>query len=299
MQTYEIDQKTIDAIAAAVEDFGRCIDTSTEHGRVLCGTLIKAALPWDASPNWELRHKSPTDALLVDGLPAWQFVDQSHLEDIYQTVLLASLRRGLPWAWSEQQAVFQRIRNREQYIEVGHAPAGDPSMPHVGCSGSPVTAPETITLSVGASTDRVRVGWIDIGAMLEHMPADLLQAAVDTSFQLGIRPELHSLVRKDARDSRYQLTIGTAGVRASAEASTAAVAALEYLRATSSERMTWVDLAPGQMLVLPNRFGQHAIQSLVSGCAVHRTYWSRDLRVHRELASTGHPMLFDQARLND
>lgn len=176
MQTYEIDQKTIDAIAAASEEFGRCIDTSTEHGRVLCGTLIKASLPWDASPNWELRHKSPTDALLVDGLPAWQFVDQSHIEDVYQTVLLASLRRGLPWAWSEQQAVFQRILNREQYIEVGHAPAGDPSMPHLGCSGYPVTAPETITLSVGVSADRVRVGWIDIGAMLEHMPADLLQA---------------------------------------------------------------------------------------------------------------------------
>lgn len=297
MQAYVIDQKTIDSIGAAAEELGRCIDTSTDYGRVLCGTSIKAALPWDASPNWELRHKSPTDALLIDGMPMWRFADESKLDAIYQTVLLTSMRRGLPWAWRDQKTAFQRILSREQYIAAGHVVASDPAVPHLGCAGYPDAAPETITLTVEEAANCVRVGWVDTNTMMKNIPADLLQATFDECFRNSICPKMHALVRKDVIDGRYQLTLGTSGVSSSTDASSLAVAALEYLRAISSERMTWVDLEPGQMLVLPNRFGQHAIQLPLSGCVVRRTYWSRDLRVHRALAPTGDSMLFDRDRL--
>ena len=78
-----------------------------------------------------------------------------------------------------------------------------------------------------------------------------------------------------------QLGVGTGGVQPGDRASNLAIGALEYLRAVAAEKMAWINLKPGQVLVLPNRFGQHAIE-FEGRAAVRRVYWNRDLRAHRQ-----------------
>lgn len=292
MQTYVIDHKTLGSISAAAEELVRCIDTSTDHGRVLCGTSIKAALPWDASPNWELRHKPPTDALLIHGMPVTQNGEDMTDEVLCLVALMTGMKRGMPWGWAHQSSIFETITSAAQYAAAEGIAVDALSIPRVAMASSLSLAPEVVVLAASGEHDGLRVGWVNSAELTEHMPRELRKGAEELSFHAnGCSSALPLLYPVVDPLQPAQLGLGTGGIQADDGASNLAIGALEYLRAVAAEKMAWINLKPGQALVLPNRFGQHAIE-FEGRAAVRRVYWNRDLRSHRQHRAETNPLAY-------
>ena len=295
MNTYFIEKKAHDLLIEAATTVSECVDCSTEEGLVLAGVMVKAALPWDASPNWELRHKPPTEALLIDGMPKAQAFAHFPVDVIHLVALMTGMQRGMPWACAGQGSVFGVIRSASEYAAAENIVVDELRVPRVSYANFFGFAPETVVLSTAASEEAVRVGWVSSETLTEHMPIELRKAAADPCFHGG-GGSIRMPIMSGTNDAHQpaQLVLGTGDVSATEDASVLAIAALEYLRAVAAEKMTWIDLQPGQLLVIPNYFGQHAID-MGTGAAVRRVHWNRDLRQHRQHGSTKNPLFFRQS----
>lgn len=300
--------ETIDLQPAAREWLRQALDVAqsdihplTAAEVLTAGLRVMALTPWD-SPLHALRLVSRTDATLITGLPVPDTEDSGSAQ-VLQAAVAAFTRAGLPWNWAGQGPVYQDIVARPGAPANTNATSDDFG-PHQDDMALGTYAPQTILLSALNNVAGAKTGWVSAPVMTQHMPRAFMTEARSAHWLLRAPLSLGlgevwvgplPLV-KGTGDS-VETCLATYAVRHVDPDSRLGIGVIEWLREQALDRMTWVDIQPGSLLMIPNRHGLHARQAIRGDRVMLRTYANDDLGAHRRVAAIAdEPWLFDAGR---
>ncbi|MFT3811858.1 MAG: hypothetical protein QM740_00610 [Acidovorax sp.] len=303
MQRISLSPKSRDQLSHALDLARQTVRINSEHDIHLASNLAVPLLPFDSAIH-ELRLMAKDDATLVSGLPIPDDADYQQAALVLAAVA-AIARRGSPWNWVSQGGLFQLLEPKAGAPDNTNATPGE-FLPHADDSALGPLSPEDIVLSGLKNVSGVRTGWVRGLELFEGAPRAFEQHARSKKWLLraplslglgevwiGPVPLVHG-----ERNVVPRIALATYAVRPADPNDRLGHAVIEFLRELAMDRMQWVALEPGTLLVLPNRYGLHAREATTSADrAAVRAYFNSDLRLHWKLASSpGESHRFDAAK---
>jgi hypothetical protein len=303
MQTISLQPAARGKLRQAIDVARRDVDTSTTGGTLLAGHRAATLVPWDSQVH-ELRLVSRTDATLITGLPVPE-EDDADAAHVLQTAVAALAGVGLPWNWHGQGPVYQDIVARPGAPANTNATADDFGA-HQDDMALGHLSPQVILLSARNNVAGSKTGWISANRLLENMPRAFMTEARSARWMLRAPLSLGlgevwvgpmPLVKGPEANGTFEACLATYAVRHADADSRLGIGVIEWLREQAMDRMAWIDIQPGSLLVIPNRLGLHARQAIRGDRVMLRTYANTDLSAHRRVAAiVGELLLFDACK---
>ncbi len=212
---------------------------------------------------------------------------------------------GQPMGWQEQgPGVFRVLESVGAASAArGDAPAGS-AFQTLDAAMRPSFQPEMLSYCVCANRARAGAGLLDVGELYEALPPALREVAMQQRFchaaDAALGPTCSGL--SEPRSLFWKSPQGMMGAldlaltRPARAGDAAALRVLCEIGELARAHATWIELRPGEVLLLRNHALLHAWRAAQGHWRVLRTAWRQSLLALGNFAGTGQPGMFSAQR---